>query len=138
MRNQAKFVPDKKKRKKRKNISQKELYRRLYKIYRVLQSDKCGVVFERLRGAWGEYEPSANNGLNAIKINPHRREFFNTIIHECLHAINYNMPHYKVYWLAGQIVKKMSSAQYAHLVIALTRGLEKYYSLKVKKEIKKS
>ena len=133
MRNQDKSVPIGKKRKRRKNISKKELYYWLSKTYQVLQSDKCIVIFKRLRGLHGEYETGKNDSPDFIRINPRLQGFFNTVIHECLHAVDYDMPHYKVYWLAGRIVKKMSPCQYAHLVIALTRGLEKYYSLKNKK-----
>lgn len=136
MRNQDKSVPIGKKRKRRKNISKKEIYRWLYKIYQVLQSDKCQTIFKRLIDKYGEYygECIKKSGKNKlIGINPYRQGFFNTLIHECLHAIDYNMPHEKVRWLAGRIVKKMSPAQYAHLTIAFARSLEKYYSLKNKK-----
>ncbi len=86
-----------------------------------------------MRDRAGDYVPSAYHGKGKIRINNrYPNSFFNTLIHECLHALDIDMPHREVYWLAGKIVKKMSPAQYAHLLIVLGRNLDQHYFLKQK------
>ncbi|MEK7580551.1 MAG: hypothetical protein AAB465_03015 [Patescibacteria group bacterium] len=123
-----------------KKLDKIELYRRLGRIYRLLRSGKVIIVFmDRKTVARNEreeyfYGSALDNetGKKIIRINPYRNGFFNTLIHECLHLVDDDMPHGLVRQLAGKIVRQMSPSHYAYLLKLVTRNIHRQHAKRKK------
>lgn len=117
--------------KKRCQLSKRQVYYWLHRIYQLLKSDKADVLFKKLVGEDGEctkYDEKKNRKTYfEIKINPRGSDFFKTVIHECIHAIAWNLPHRKVYWLQNQLVREMSICQFVHLLEVFTKAVKRHY-----------
>lgn len=111
---------------KQRRWSNQALQEWLDKIYQVLQSEKCEIILAKLRYDAGMCTKN-DDGTYQIKLNPYTLDFFNTVIHETLHVIDFKMPHKEINWLAARIVKRMSLDQYAKLIILLGKKLERTY-----------
>lgn len=110
---------------KQRRLSKKAFQEWLGKIYQVLESEKCEIILKKLRRDAGECVKDSD-GTCQIKINPYMPDFFDTVIHEALHAIDLQIPHKEVYWLSERIVKRMTPDHYIKLIILLAKKLAKH------------
>ncbi len=131
-----------------KRLDKMELYRWLAKIFKLLRSGKLVVIFpdrrtiaanERILPGSKRKKPphffgdatDKETSKKIIRLNPYRRGFFNSLLHECLHLVAPDMPHALIYRLPEMMVRQMTSSHYARLLKLLARNIR--YQPKVKK-----
>lgn len=82
----------------------------------MLEEDGPRVTINRLIDCHGLTTIHSNGAPTDIQINPDTSEFIQTIIHECLHMVNWDWPHPKVYALEKQLCFYLSDRQLHNLL----------------------
>jgi len=84
----------------------------LYRVYRLLNSDKILIVFKKIRSTAGETD------FKTIWLN-HHHEILPTLIHECLHILYPTWSESKVLKYESQIFNKLTPRQINNLLLRL-------------------
>jgi len=121
---------------KRKFLSKREVNYWVSRIYRLLESGDCQVLFKDKividkERCWGLFLPGqGKNGEDVILISAEKgNDLINTLIHEALHCLEPDFPEKMVRWLTQQICKKLSAVQYVRILILLGRNLDSHYKV---------
>ncbi len=90
----------------------------LYKIYKMLSEITMQFQLNRKLVDHGVAMCYNNDPkLGAVMVvDPEKKEFLGTIIHECLHLVDWKMPETKVAKLEKQLMRKLTDRQLTNLL----------------------
>lgn len=90
----------------------------LYKIYRMLKEIPMQFRLNRKMSDHGitcVYDNHPETGA-AIYVDPEKREFMGTVLHECLHLVDWDMEEEHVAKLERDMMKKLTDRQLMNLL----------------------
>ena len=98
-------------------MDQKKANYYLYRVYRLLNSERVLIIFKKIRKKAGETD------YQTIWLN-HHDDILSTLIHECLHVLYPTWSETKVLQYEKQIFNKLTPRQINNLIIRLASVIE--------------
>lgn len=91
----------------------------LYKIYNMLKTDttmklRLNRKLGKLYGMTTIYAAGRTAAL--VEVNPAKKEFMSTIVHECLHLVDWDMPEKNVRELEYDLMEQLTDRQLLNLL----------------------
>ena len=99
-------------------MTKSQANRWLYKVYKMLDSISMQFRLNRKMSDHGitcVHDNHPERGV-AIYVDPEKREFMSTVLHECLHLVDWAMPEDEVAKLERALMRKLTDRQLMNLL----------------------
>jgi len=87
----------------------------LYRIYRMLEDTEMRFTLNRRLKVYGMTTIFAE-GPVALQVNPEKKEFMSTLVHECLHLVDWDMSETNVMTLERGLMRHLTDRQLLNLL----------------------